>query len=148
MAFLPNARHLLRQFDATMDDLADLVARRRGRVTIACLPSVASRLMPRVIAMNEQLYPGLRVQIRDGNLHDVMRVVLSGETELGIGSGLEHIKDLASIVLAHDRYHAVVPASSPLTRRRLLDWSDLAEHPFVALFHQTGIREHIDEVID
>lgn len=148
MSFLPNARHLLRQFDAAMDDVHDLVTRKRGKVTIACLPSVASRLMPRVVAMNERLSPGVRVIIRDGNLQDVKDMVLTGEADLGIGSNVEQIQELNTVVLAHDQLHAVLPVTSPLARKRKLTWAELAEHPFVAMSYQTGVRELLDEAVN
>lgn len=147
MSFLPNARHLLRQFDATMDDLHETVMRKQGRVTIACLPSVASRLMPRVVSTNDQLFPGVRVIIRDGNLQDVKDMLLTGEADLGIGSGTGSAQEINSAVLAHDKLHAVLPVTSPLARKRKITWRELAEYPFVAMSHQTGVRDLLDEVI-
>ena len=86
ISFLPHVRHLLAQFDKVMDDARDVATRKRGRVVIACLPSVAYRLMPRVIAMNERDYPGIRITVRDINRNAVIAAVSSGEADMGIGS--------------------------------------------------------------
>jgi LysR family transcriptional regulator, carnitine catabolism transcriptional activator len=143
-SFLPHVRHLLRQFDGAIEEVKEVAAIKRGRVTIACLPSVASRLMPRVIATNERLYPGIRVVIRDMNMRGVVASVLSGEVDLGIGSSVSDSTELDSIVLARDYFHALVPITSPLARRRTLKWSDLADHPFIAMTHDTGLRDLVD----
>jgi DNA-binding transcriptional LysR family regulator len=144
LGFLPHVRHLLGQVDGVMADVKDIATRKRGRVVIACLPSVASRLMPRVIAMNERLFPGIRVTIRDVNMRTVIAAVTSGEADLGIGSSAAEHDDLQTAVLARDHFHALVPITSSLARRRTLRWRDLADEPFVAMTYETGIRELVD----
>lgn len=144
MSFLPQARHLLRQFDGVINDLKDVVARKRGRVVVACLPSVAYRLMPRVVATNERLHPGVRITVRDTNLKGVIAAVTSGEADLGIGSSGADTPELASRVLARDGFNAVFPKDSPLVCRKVVRWKDLAEYPFVAMTHETGVRELVD----
>jgi len=144
MSFLPHVRHLLRQFDSVIGDVQEIAARKRGRVIIACLPSVASRLMPRVVAINERLYPGIRVVIRDMNMRVVVETVRSGEADLGIGSSVIDDSELESVVLGRDFFHGLVPITSPLARRRSLKWADLADQPFIAMTHDTGLRDLID----
>jgi DNA-binding transcriptional LysR family regulator len=144
MSFLPHVRHLLRQFESVMDDVKEVAARKRGKVAIACLPSVASRLMPRVVAVNDKLYPGIRVVIRDMNMRGILAAVTAGEADIGIGSAPAEDSGLESVVLARDYFHGLVPITSPLARRRTLKWSDLANLPFVAMTLDNGVRELID----
>lgn len=144
ISFRAHVRHLLSQFDQIMGDVEEVVGRKRGQVTIACLPSVASRLMPRLIAVNERFYPGIRVTIRDVNMKAVSAAVISGEADLGIGSTVADRPELQGVVLAKDRFHAVLPVTSPLARRRALHWSDLAEQPFIAMSEETGLRELVN----
>lgn len=144
LSFLPHARHLLREFDSVVGDIQEVATRKRGRVTIACLPSVASRLMPRVVAMNEKLYPGIRVVIRDMNMRALVESLRAGEVDLGIGGSAADETGLESVVLGHDYFHALVPITSPLARRRSLKWADFADQPFIAMTHDTGLRDLID----
>jgi len=144
LSFLPHARHLLRQFDGVISDLKDVVARKRGRVVVACLPSVAYRLMPRVVAANERLHPGVRITVRDTNMKGVVEAVTSGEADLGIGSLAPDRPELGSRVLARDGFNAVFPKHSPLARKRGVRWKDLADLPFVAMTNETGVRELVD----
>jgi DNA-binding transcriptional LysR family regulator len=144
MSFLTHVKHLLRQFDQTMDDVQEMVTRKRGKVTIACLPSVASRLMPRLIAINERLHPGIHVAIRDMNMKAVSAAVVSGEADLGIGSAVAENSDLKSAMLARDRFHAVMPLTSPLARQRVVRWKDFADQPFIAMSEETGLRQLVN----
>jgi DNA-binding transcriptional LysR family regulator len=148
MGFLPHVRHLLRQFDGVVDDVKQVAGRKRGRIAIACLPSVASRLMPRVVAVNERLYPGIRVVIRDMNMRAVIAAVASGEADIGIGSTVAGDDELESLVFARDYFHGLVPITSPLARRRTLKWSDFSDLPFLAMTHDTGLRDLIDHAVE
>lgn len=150
MSFLPQARHLLRQFDAAIADMQDVVARKRGRVVIACLPSVTYRLMPRMIAVNERLYPSIHVTIRDANLKGILQQVTSGEADCGVGSFQAHdthAHELDSVLLARDQMHVVLPRDHPLARHREVAWRQLQNQPFVGMTYETGIREIVDQAV-
>ena len=47
--FIPIAERLIRDFDAAISDLNATADRRSGHVSIAAIPSVASRLLPGVV---------------------------------------------------------------------------------------------------
>ncbi|MDJ0933339.1 LysR family transcriptional regulator [Breoghania sp.] len=148
LSLLANARHLLHRFDGLMDDLDDIIKHRRGHVTIACLPSIASRLMPRVAKVNDEMHPGVHISIRDSNMRGVTSMLLSGEADLGIGGLAADHADLSSAVIAHDTFHTVVPVTHPLSRRRTLTWKDLTATPFVAMTYESGVRELIDRAME
>lgn len=145
--FLPQARHLVREFDATLGTLSDIVEHKRGKVVISCLPSIAYRVMPRVIAAGEALHPGIRVMIRDGSMKDVVGLVKSGEADFGIGGFVVQEPELESTILGRDAFYAVFPRAHPLARKKTVRWSDLAAYPFVAMTHETGVRGIIDATI-
>jgi DNA-binding transcriptional LysR family regulator len=146
-SFLPHARHLLRQFDSVIGEVQQVAHQKQGRVSIACLPSVASRLMPRVIATSDRLFPGIRVVIRDMNMRAVVESLRGGESDIAIGGSVaSEDGTLESFILGHDYFHALMPITSPLARRRSLKWSDLAGKPFIAMSHDNGMRGLIDAV--
>jgi LysR family transcriptional regulator, carnitine catabolism transcriptional activator len=90
---------------------------------------------------------GIGVVIRDMNMRGVVASVLAGEVDLGIGSALNNAAELDSVVLARDSFHALVPITSPLARRRTLKWRDLADQPFIAMSHDTGLRDLVDAAV-
>jgi LysR family carnitine catabolism transcriptional activator len=148
MSLLPQARHLIRQFDATIGDLKDVAARRRGRVMVACLPSVTYRLMPRVVATSKRLHPGMNVIVHDSNLKGVIDAVKSGAADLGIGSLPPAEAELESIAVARDQMQAVFPRDHPLAELEEVRWTDLQRYPFVAMTYETGIRKLVDEAVE
>jgi len=146
-SFLPSLRDLLDNFDKLMGDMSEAVSRKHGHVAIACLPSVASRLMPRVLAANERRFPGVRVTIMDANMKGVASLLLSNTVELAIGSAITGFPDLRSVAFARDQLHAVLPVSHPLARKRRIAWDEIASQPFIAMSRETGMRDLIDDVV-
>lgn len=146
MSFLPTARHLLQQVDASISDIQEAAARKSGRVVVACLPSVAFRLMPAVIA-GEAARLGLRVVVRDVNLTTITRQVLDGQADLGIGSFEIAAPALDGMVIGRDRFYAALQRSHPLAARAELRWADLEGQPFIAMTVEHGIRNLIDNTI-
>lgn len=145
--FLPLARDLVNRFDMLMTDVQNTVNRKQGNVTVACLPSVASRLMPKVLVACDRLYPGIHVTIRDSNMKGVSSMTLSGEVDFGIASGVAPDARLGSAGFAWDKMYAVLPVTSPLARKRTLRWHELSSESFIAMSHETGIRDLIDRIL-
>nr|WP_319513884.1 LysR substrate-binding domain-containing protein [uncultured Cohaesibacter sp.] len=147
IGFLPMARDIVNRFDSLMSDVQDAVNHKHGNVTVACLPSVASRLMPRVLVACDRQYPGIHVTIRDANMKGVSSMILSGEADFGIASGIAPDANLGSAGFAWDKIYAVLPVTAPLARKRSLHWQDLEGSPFIAMSHETGIRDLVDHTV-
>jgi len=145
MSFIPHARGLVHQFEDVMSDMQRMASGIDTRVTIACLPSVASRLMPRVLAVNEHSFPRVHVIIRDSNMKGVTSMLMADEADIGIGSSIADFPELGSVAFARDEMHAVLPVTSLLARKRTLKWADLVGFPFIAMSRETGLRELVDE---
>src|SRR5512140_3807181 len=56
--FMTGAARLLQDFRAALSDLDEHAARRRGRVALAALPSLAAGWLPDVLAQFRLQYPG------------------------------------------------------------------------------------------
>ncbi|MGF1609602.1 MAG: LysR substrate-binding domain-containing protein [Kiloniellales bacterium] len=139
-AFLPTAERLLHDFDTAIDDLRAVAERRRGRVGIAALPSIAVRLLPDIVAKFTLRYPGISVHLHDDNASGVQQRVLRGEVDFGIGSRWEETPDLEFRPLLSDPFGLVCPAGHPLASARgPLPWQALSGHPFLGLARDTGI---------
>ena len=139
--FLATAERLIEDFDVAIADMRDLAERRRGRVGIAALPSVAVRLLPEVVASYSEAYPGVRIHVQDANARGVQGRVQRKEADFGIGSLWEPDPELAFQPLLRDPFVMVCRAGHPLARGKgPLPWRRLAGHDFIGMGRDTGIR--------
>jgi len=60
-----SARRVLAEFEAALAGVHDQAARRRGRVSIALLPSLAAGWLPQVLAGFRTEFPGIEMQVAD-----------------------------------------------------------------------------------
>jgi DNA-binding transcriptional LysR family regulator len=146
MSFLTHARHVLRQVDEMATEMERTIERRRGRIVVACLPSVAWRLMPPLMAESTRLFPETRIVVRDMSMAAIHDAVRSGEVDIGIGSLRGTMVDFSSVVILRDRMHAVFARDDPFAALGCVGWDQLATRPFVSMTEETGIRQILDDV--
>lgn len=137
--FLPTAERLLDDVQSAVASVADLAARRRGRVAVAVLPSVAAELLPRAIAELHARHPDITVSLRDDVAELIPARVRSGEVDFGLGAIDSIDVDIAGSPLVSDELIAVFPPSHPLTSAKTT-WRALAKYPFVAMSRDSSVR--------
>lgn len=141
-AFLPTAVRLLEDFDSALADIREVAERRRGRVGVAALPSVAVRLLPDLLARFSERYPGIQVHLHDDNASGVQERVGRRQVDFGLGSRWEPASELSFRPLMKDEFGLVCRTDHELARHDgPIAWRELAGHPFLGLALDTGIQQ-------
>jgi LysR family carnitine catabolism transcriptional activator len=143
--FLPTAERLLDDVQSAVASVADLAARRRGRVTVAVLPSIAAELLPRAIALLRSRHPDIMVALRDDVAEHIPVRVRNGEVDFGLGDIDGIGADIVGAPLLSDELIAVLANEHPLTRAGRntapkANWRALARHPFIAMSRDSSVR--------
>lgn len=142
-----SARRLLADMDLVMDDLRDHAARRRGRVALAALPSLAAGWLPGLLARFSQAHPGIVLDLRDGLLDPCLDMVQSGQVDFAVASRRPDMTDLDSEFLHADRYFLVCRADHPLAAQSRVRLRDVVRHPVIQLARGSSVRKHLDEAL-
>lgn len=129
---LPRFRELIKQHDRLANELQHMAKGHQGRVTLATVPSVASRLMPEFLAAFVAEHPDININLHDENAEFVCRLVASGEVDLGISSMWVQNESLTFTSLFEDNVGVVMRRDHPLANRDSLDWQELTEERFIA----------------
>tara|TARA_R110002167_G_scaffold6671_13_gene31439 strand:+ start:7443 stop:8345 length:903 start_codon:yes stop_codon:yes gene_type:complete len=141
--FLPVAQRLLADWDGAFNDLHELFALQRGQLSVAAMPSFASHQLPAVLARYRQRYPAVNIRVQDVVAEEVVEMVRSGRVELGVAFELETDPELLFTPLFEDPFIAVLPPEHPLLQHQQLNWSMIAESPFLTLQPPSMIRQLI-----
>lgn len=129
---LPRFRELVKQHDRLAIDLQQVALGQQGRVTLATVPSVASRLMPEFLAAFITEYPHININLHDENAEFVCRMVANGEVDLGISSVWAKDEQLSYSHLFEDNIGVVLHRDHPLANRDSLQWQELKQERFIA----------------
>ena len=144
-------RQLLTHAQAVMDELerayqglAAKAAVRTGKVSIACVPSVANHVLPAALKDFAQANPAVRVKVIDESAQLVMDSVISGHADFGLNFLGSQEAELDFTPIRAERYVVVVPTSHPLAQRKTVAWRALENESLVSVSSTSGNRLLID----
>jgi DNA-binding transcriptional LysR family regulator len=145
--FLPEARRLITELAAALLEIQERGRAQRGEVSIACVPTVGVRYLPRIIEEYTSRHPHNRIKILDHASSAVADAVLRREAEFGIHIGGHHHPELTSVPLLSDRFVLICRSDHPLAKRRSLAWQELRPHPLVFVGAVSGNRPLLDAAL-
>ncbi len=130
---LEQARDELDHFDHAVRIMEGYARNEVGSLTIACVPTVSTRILPRVFKPFLSRWPGIEIDVRDMDSLSVRRELERGRVELGIASPLSLRPEFESRLLTRDPFGVISSSGHPLSRGNVpLTWGDIAAYPFIA----------------
>lgn len=147
-AFQQRVRNILEDLEAAVLGIDELVSGQGGRVTVACVPSVALRLLPAAIQAFQRELPKVQVRVQDDAMQVIALSVLSGEADFAIGFATGELPGLQVETLLSDPYVLAVPREHALARRRRLHWRELKDWPLVGLMRGGGNRQLLERHLE
>lgn len=142
--FVPLVEKVLQDLDAALGGMDDLKELQKGVVRIAAPQLMACTLLPDVIAAFRAEHPGVQVRLADCAVESVLTRVSAGEADLGIGPERPTGPDMAAEELFDMPFMAVFPRGHALEQLPHIAWSDVLQHPFIALQGQFTERLSLD----
>jgi DNA-binding transcriptional LysR family regulator len=146
--FLPRARRLLDDLSASLVEIRETGKAQRGDVSIACVPTVGIRYLPRIIQEYSARYPDNRIKIFDHASSGVADAVLRREAEFGINIGGSHHPELESIPVLRDRFVLICRDDHALAKKRSLTWKQLEPYPLIFAGDASGNRPLLAQALE
>lgn len=146
-ALLPKARRIFEELGASLDELRLDAEEVAESVEVGCLPTIAMRSMPEVIAEFVRRHPDIRVRVHDNSAAEIADKVQSGEAEFGITIVAANRWDLDLKPVVKEPFVLVCPRHSPLATAPSLSWAQLENLPLVRISAETGNRILIDDAL-
>ena len=141
------ARRVLAEVESAFETARDFDARRRGRVSVALLPSLAAGWLPTVLAEFRAGHPGIELQVADVLSEACIGQVRSGQADFAIAAIRVDTPELRAELFCTDRFHLVCPRDHPLATAASLRPRDLAPYPFIHLSRTSSVRQYLDAAV-
>lgn len=138
---------ILIDMEAIVGQTRQLAGLRRGIVSVAVLPSIASQLLPDVIREFTHRHPGIVIQIKDVVAEKLIEAVKKDEADFGIGSRIRVDRDLKTTPLLVDRLCAFVPKTHLLGRSNSVTLKDLISLPLILTGKDSSVREILERAL-
>ncbi|MBW8183076.1 LysR family transcriptional regulator [Shewanella nanhaiensis] len=130
---LPMVNQFLNLYQSLDSDLRAAAKGEFGRLKIASVPSVAAKLLPKVLAAFCSNHPEVQVSLIDDNAVGIEKRLLAGEVDLALGNCL-HASDhrIEFSPLFTDPLGLVCQKEHPLaSKHQGVDWTDIIPFPFI-----------------
>jgi DNA-binding transcriptional LysR family regulator len=123
---LPLFRGLIDHHDRIAREVTLLVQHEIGQVSIATVPSVASRLLPEPLGRFVLEHPNVQISIQDGTADSVQQLLAQGQVDFGISSLWMADEQFEFAPILNDQVGVVCRADHPLVHAASpLHWSQL-----------------------
>lgn len=135
---LPLAQRMLADAELARREVAELSDLRRGRVRLGATPTLCISLVTEVFERFHDTYPGIELHLTEQGSRGLVDALNRGALDLALITTAEHraAASLDLTPLLSEELVVVSPADQPpITRRKSISLTELAEHPLV-IFHE------------
>ncbi|MCA1323910.1 LysR family transcriptional regulator [Herbaspirillum sp. alder98] len=145
--FVEVARQLVFDIEAAFADMSDYVARRKGRVAVAALPSLAAGWLPPVLAEYRRRHPGVTVSLHDAISDHCLDLLRQGKVDIALTAPGPNLTEFDTRALCSDPFYLVCRRDHKLARRRRIRVDHLAGCELIHLARSTSVRQHLEAAL-
>ncbi|AMO25436.1 LysR family transcriptional regulator [Ramlibacter tataouinensis] len=142
--FEESVRRILADVDAALAGVSDHALRKRGRVAIALLPSLAADWLPQVLASFHRENPGIEMQVYDVLSEPCIEGVRSGRVDFALAATRVDTPELRAELFCSDTFHLVCPKGHPLGDLPTVRPKDITGYSFIHLSRTSSVRQYVD----
>lgn len=142
--FLPKARILVSEMTSAFSQLKDVSKNVKGNLTLACVSTMATYILPELISRYAEKHPDNRIKLIDASAYEVREALLSRQAEVGVSVQGQKHSELEETILFEDPLMFFCRKSHPLSRRKSVDWSDMNQSDLIVVSSFTATRIFMD----
>ncbi len=133
---VPKIQQFLTVYQSLEDDLKSIASGQKGKIRIASVPSLVTKLLPSVLVAYSKKYPDIEIVLIDDNSVGVANRLLTGQVDLALGNCTSISQsDIDFTLLLSDPVGVVCLKSNKLNTKLNksygLDWQQLVDQPFI-----------------
>lgn len=143
--FMQQAATLQVAFRDAIAAVSGVSSAEQGQVSVAALPSLAARLLPRVLMAYRQAHPQVALKVRDTLSGPAFDLVRAGEVDFALTAADPQHADLHYVPLMSDSFLLLIPEPHPLAKTRgPLRWADTATAAHVSMVQPSSVRQYTE----
>ena len=142
---LPVAQKTLMDLLSVVENSRDLLALKKGRVTIAAGSLHAATVLPEILRTFNQRHPGIRVIVEDVAERQVRDLIITGTVDVGVGMAVAADAAIIAYPFGRDKYAVLMRKEHSLARKKTLTWHDVAATQLILLKSPSAIRTYLDQ---
>lgn len=145
------SRSMLRELNATRDELRHLKAGTTGSIRVGMLPVAAPALVPRAVILLKEEAPNTTVVLLEGNSDYLFPMLQEGKVDLIVGTlpvTPQHTGLQYQALHPGEAIVAVCGAKNPLAKKKSVTVKDLTGYPLILPPPAAIFREPVEALMD
>ncbi|WP_034916260.1 LysR family transcriptional regulator [Erwinia sp. 9145] len=138
---------MLEELNTTMLEVRSYGQQRSGTVRVAASQTISAHLMPQCLAASRQLFPEIRIMLRDRPQQWVLQSIRNAEVDFGIVIGPLPVEDFECEAILDEPFLLLCRQDDPLAKDDVIGWQSLNHRPLVLQDYASGSRVLIDEAL-
>jgi len=141
---VPIARGVEADIESMFAELRDHAEQRKGKVSIAALPSLSADWLPKILADFRRRHPGIKLQLHDTVAEPVLELVRKGSVDFAVNALATGSEEFDVEFLFNERYYFICQADHPLAARKSLLLKDLQGCDYVHTLRSSSLWRWIE----
>ncbi|CAM5221198.1 DNA-binding transcriptional LysR family regulator OS=Castellaniella defragrans OX=75697 GN=HNR28_000108 PE=3 SV=1 [Castellaniella defragrans] len=141
-------QRILDEFDGVVEHGRDLAGLKRGRLTIAALPSIAAAWLPGVIRDFQREYPGIDIRVADVPSDQIQSLVRDEAADLGLGPWVSRDRAVQFRELLVDHMGVFFPPGHALSAARRPTLRMASRYPQILTTPGTSVRQMLHHALE
>jgi len=136
------SRHILRDVEHLLDAARRSSDPQTGSIRLGIFPTLAPYLLPHVIPVIRQRYPGLKLQLVEEKTDIIVNKLDQGRLDAGLLALPVEAQGMEIEVLFEEPFVAAMPSSHPLSKKPVISIRDLEGEMLLLLEEGHCLRQH------
>ncbi len=143
---LRRARHILREHDAALDEIAELAGAERGRLRIGSASAmVLTEQLPAILKELRKQHPAAEITVTSGTSEVLVDQILAGEVDVAFVSLPVDVRGIKTERLSQDQLVAIASPHHKLSKQRTISAYTLAGERLILGERGGNTRRLIDQ---
>ncbi|HEX5885928.1 MAG TPA: LysR family transcriptional regulator [Pyrinomonadaceae bacterium] len=143
---LRRARHILREHDAALDEIAELAGAERGRLRIGSASAmVLTEQLPTILKELRKQHPAAEIAVTSGTSEVLVDQILAGEVDIAFVSLPVDVRGIKTERLSEDQLVAIASPRHKLAKQRTISAYTLAGERLILGERGGNTRRLIDQ---
>lgn len=143
---LRRARHILREHDAALDEIAELAGAERGRLRIGSASAmVLTEQLPSILKELRKQHPAAEIAVTSGTSEVLVDQILAGEVDIAFVSLPVDVRGIKTERLSEDQLVAIASPRHRLAKQRTISAYTLAGERLILGERGGNTRRLIDQ---
>ncbi len=143
---LRRARHILREHDAALDEIAGLAGAERGRLRIGSASAmVATDQLPRILKEVRKQHPAAEISVVSGTSEALVQQILGGDLDIAFVSMPVDVRGIQTQRLSEDQLVAIASPRHKLAKQKTISAYTLAGEKLILGERGGNTRRLIDQ---